>query len=249
MCNTVFISWQDPATRLWYVVGRLSDQKDDGYEFVYTKGAEKSKNFIPFPGMRVLDKVYRSSELFPLFSNRLLGKNRPEYKQFIDWLELPCEEPSPLDILSRSGGVRATDSYQIFERVQLDEQANFSVTFFVHGLSHVGRSASKRVLSLKPNDELRLALDVQNTVDPSSVMVLTEPTEVIGFLPRYLAKDVTLLLTKDRSCCRTTVVAMHDRAPWHYKLLCNVSGKVPESLTGQAFDNDEYCPIPSVLAM
>ena len=57
MCSSVYISWQDPASRLWYVVGRLSEQMEGGFEFVYTKGAQKSKNFIPFPGMSVLERV------------------------------------------------------------------------------------------------------------------------------------------------------------------------------------------------
>lgn len=243
MCSTVYISWQDPASRLWYVVGRLSEQMEGGFEFVYTKGAQKSKNFIPFPGMSVLERVYRSSELFPLFANRLLGKNRPEYRQFIDWLELPVENPSPLDILSRSGGARATDSFQVFERVRPNDQGEFSVIFFLHGLSHVGKSAPDRVLTLKPGEPLRLAPDPQNQVDNTSIMLIAEPTEVIGFLPRYLARDMATLLEQDATSLQARVIATHDRAPRHYKLLCEVNGKVPEELKGKVFENEEYSPI------
>ena len=244
MCKTVYVSWQEPVSQRRYVVGRLSELVDGSFEFVYTKGALKSACFIPFPGMRILEKVYRSSELFPFFSNRLLGKNRPEYKQFIDWLALPYEQLSPLDILARTGGLRATDAYQIFERVQADEQANFSVTFFLRDLVYEGAKATERVLSLQPNEALRLEVDLRPGAILTSVMVVTESKDVIGCLPSSLAKDVAMLLAEDSLCCQASVVAIHPRAARYYKCLCCVRGQVPQTLQGKVFENDEYCPIP-----
>lgn len=219
MCKTVYVSWQEPVSRRRYVVGRLSELVDGSFEFVYTKGALMSACFIPFPGMRILERVYRSSELFPFFSNRLLGKNRPEYKQFIDWLALPYERPSPLDILARTDGLRATDAYQIFERVQADEQANFSVTFFLRDLVYEGTKVTERVLSLQPNEALRLEVDSRPSATPTSVMVVTESKDVIGCLPSFLTKDVAMLLTDDSLCCQASVVAIHPHAPRRYKCL------------------------------
>lgn len=242
MSNSVYLSWQDPVSRLWFVVGRLS-QVDEGYEFAYTEGATKSSNFILFPGMEALDKKYFSPNLFPLFANRLLSKNRKEYKEFIDWLELPVDQRSPLDILSRSGGARATDSFQVFRQVKVSENSCFSTVFFLHGLSHVGKNAADRVLALEEGEELRLGLDIQNPVDINSVMVLAKPTEVIGFLPRYLAKDIGTLLQHDPQSLRATVVARHDHAPRHYRLLCRLEGKVPDALQGKVFNSNEFSVI------
>ena len=66
--KTVYLAWQEPKDRGWFPVGRLSF---DGnvYQFVYTKGALKSPNFIPFGRMLNLRDVYVSKELFPLFAN------------------------------------------------------------------------------------------------------------------------------------------------------------------------------------
>lgn len=244
MCKTVYVSWQEPVSQRRYVVGRLSELVDGSFEFVYTKGALMSACFIPFPGMRILERVYRSSELFPFFSNRLLGKNRPEYKQCIDWLALPYERPSPLDILARTGGLRATDAYQIFERVQADEQANFSVTFFLRDLVYEGAKVTERVLSLQPNEALRLEVDSRPSATPTSVMVVTESKDVIGCLPSFLTKDVAMLLAEDSLCCLASVVAIHPHAPRRYKCLCCLRGQVPQILQGKVFENDESCPIP-----
>ena len=39
--------------------------------------------------MRDLHGVYESAVLFPLFANRLLSKTRPEYRDFLAWLDVP----------------------------------------------------------------------------------------------------------------------------------------------------------------
>ena len=55
--TVLYLAWQDPKDRQWIPVGRLSF---DGhvYRFVYTKGAQKSPNFLPFGRMLDLTSVY-----------------------------------------------------------------------------------------------------------------------------------------------------------------------------------------------
>jgi len=69
--NTLYVAWQDPETRGWSPVARLS-HRDGLYRFEYTKGA-KNQRFVPFGRLTKLDQVYYSYELFPLFANRLLA--------------------------------------------------------------------------------------------------------------------------------------------------------------------------------
>ena len=73
--SKLYVAWQDPETRRWSAVGRLS-REGNAYVFVYTKGAELSPSFTPFPRMAHFDVVYSSDTLFPLFANRLLTKSR-----------------------------------------------------------------------------------------------------------------------------------------------------------------------------
>ena len=111
--NSVFLAWQDPKARKWHTVGKLS-QDNDNFEFNYTKGAKDCDSFIPFSGMDDLHTTYRSERLFPLFSNRLLSKRRPEYQLLLSWLGLPDGHKSPLMILAKTGGIKSTDKLPDF---------------------------------------------------------------------------------------------------------------------------------------
>src|SRR3954463_2868057 len=102
--RTVYVAWQDPKSRDWYPVGRLTH--NGKYRFVYTEGAAVSPDFLPFGRMTDLNVAYESDNLFPLFANRLLPKSRPEYSDYLRWLDVDEDDPlSPLAILSRSGGL------------------------------------------------------------------------------------------------------------------------------------------------
>ena len=85
--KVLYLAWQDPDSREWLTVGKLSFDQEI-FRFVYTKGAKRSKNFIPFGSMRDLHEVYNSQDLFPLFANRLISKKRQEYQDFLRWLDL-----------------------------------------------------------------------------------------------------------------------------------------------------------------
>src|SRR5712691_11405148 len=99
--KALYLAWQDPASREWLPVGRLT-YENKRYRFVYTSGAKKSKNFFPFGRMRDLESVYESTDLFPLFANRILSKSRPEYQQFLHWLNVTEDEADPLALLART---------------------------------------------------------------------------------------------------------------------------------------------------
>ena len=45
--------------------------------------------------MRNLHEIYKSPDLFPLFANRLISRKRPEYKDFLRWLDLREDEAAP----------------------------------------------------------------------------------------------------------------------------------------------------------
>lgn len=38
--HSLFVAWQDETTRTWHTVGKLT-RRPDGYEFVFTKGADR----------------------------------------------------------------------------------------------------------------------------------------------------------------------------------------------------------------
>ncbi|SQI34796.1 HIRAN domain [Providencia alcalifaciens] len=243
MSNSVYVAWQCPESRGWHVVGRLQEHQS-GYAFNYTKGANEAKNFNPFSGMLELDKIYISEELFPLFKNRLLSSRRPEYPFFIKWLGLNNDNASPMEVLARSGGIRATDQLQVFKKIDPNENGKVEVYFFVHGIKHFSESAENRVNSLKRGDELRLLPDPQNEHDNYAIAVSAmNPMELIGYCPRFLNKDISLMLNDPLGAIKVTVEQLSEDAPTNYKLLCKLTGEASDSTLNEIKSNTAYMPI------
>ena len=80
--------------------------------------------------MKNFDSVYESNNLFPVFSNLILSKSRPEYKQYLDWLGLEREDVNPLKLLAVSGGIRETDSFELFACPERTTDGKYATSFF-----------------------------------------------------------------------------------------------------------------------
>lgn len=246
--NPLYLSWRSPDEHNWYVVGRLSERLEGGFAFEYTKGALKHPKFQAFSGMPNLNSLYISEKLFPLFSNRLLPASRPEYPRLLNWLGLDKDSASPLAVLGRSEGVRSTDELQTFIRLEPDPlTGSFDYVFFVHGLAHLNTNAKQRVEQLTVNEQLQFCLDCQNKHDGQAVILRTSNSpEIIGFLPRYLCKSLSILLHAQPQNVTVKVEKLSSEAPSRYKLLCRMKGQViPELHNAFTFDED-YEPINSV---
>lgn len=229
--NSVYIAWQDPDVHKWHVVGVLT-QRGDGFLFRYTWGAYASKKFMPFSGMDDLKLKYFSAELFPLFKNRLLSRKRPEYPHYLQWLGLTDSEANPIDLLARSGGLRGTDNLQMFRRFDVAADGTFSHIMFAHGLAYLSRSAQQRVLELRSGEQLYFCKDIQNPHDPNALIVRAgNPAEIVGYCPRYLAEDLSLLLNDPQCYVKVYVEALAASAPENYKLMCKIKGQMTAELS------------------
>jgi len=240
--NAVYLAWQDAETRSWHVVGLLTSDAN-GYVFRYTKGAQKSPRFVSFSGMNDLTKKYISKRMFPLFSNRILSPNRPEYPNFIKWLGLPSDA-GPIEILGRSGGTRETDKLEMFSKIKPNNDNSFEHIFFCHGLRHLSESATKRLLKLRKGEDLLLCLDSQNGFDKNAVIIrAADPAEILGYIPRYLANAISTLIKKEMDSVRVTVEALSNDAPANYKLMCKLVIKPSKELSNEFMGSDEFQPI------
>jgi len=219
----LFIAWQDPETRRWTPVGRLG-YRDNSYYFVYTNGAKKSKNFVPFGWMRDLHSVYVSDEIFPLFANRILSKSRPEYADYVRWLGLDGREHDKLEVLARSGGVRATDTLEIFPCPTPDAEGNYVSYFFSHGLRYLIPENRAQIAKLKSGDRLLLMHDTQNQYDTNALLMRTEdPISIVGYCPRYLSSEFRSLIRHVRpNHVSVTVHQVNQDAPNELRLLCKL---------------------------
>lgn len=227
MTDTLFLTWQDPETRSWYPVGRLSIEHDD-YAFVYTRGALESERFIPFGSMSQLDVKYVSKILFPLFANRLLTKSRPEYALYLSWMGLSQKDINPLELLARTGGERATDSLQIYPCPKRTVEGNYETNFFCHGIRHLRGKVPEEIKSLEPKQQLLPMLDVLNPHDHQAVAIRTpDPAMMIGYCPRYLARDIRELALLSKDTFDLRVERVNEDAPIQFRLLCKLTATWP----------------------
>jgi len=229
--KALFIAWQDPNSRSWYPVARLT-YENGKYEFAYTRGAraaQASRSFRPFGRMNDLGTVYLSSKLFPLFANRVLNEARPEYPDYLRWLGLPLEESNELDVLARSGGLRATDTLEVFPCPEPTEDRQYVVYFFTRGIRHLVAENQKRIANLNVGDRLYLMKDVQNAHDPTAIMLRSgDPVANVGYCPQYFSQEFTRLI--DVMGCdkvKVTVERVNDDAPTQFRLLCKLSAPWP----------------------
>lgn len=242
MKTALYVAWRHQAElhQGWGPVGRL--EHDDGiYRFYYTQGARTLEGFRPFPEMPNFDEVYESNELFPLFANRLLGKQRPEYERFLRWGGFePNSQPDPILVLGVTEGKKATDSVEVFPCPVPTSDGCYFNKFFIHGLRWMNADTLKRIVSLEPNEKLYLMLDLQNPYDANAVAIRSDTDRaMLGYVPRYLATEVwDLCRSCDLSFIELFVEQVNLDAPLQQRLLCRMNACWPdgfEPCSGEAF--------------
>jgi hypothetical protein len=243
--RTLFLAWQDPQSRRWYPVGRL-ESLDGLYSFTYTKGAEQARReagFEPLTSFPELYTIYESEQLFPLFSNRLLPRSRPEYRDYFQWLSIPENERDPIAILARSGGKKVTDTLEVFPGPQRNDRGEYEIRFLVHGITHLPEESVRRAANLKHGDELLAMHDFQNPSDPDAVALRTAETfdrdmYLVGYCPRYLRADILWLLRQKRNLRITVERVNLPPAPVQFRVLCNAFMDAPADFS--PFNESEY---------
>lgn len=230
--KALFVAWQDMKTRNWAPVGRLTHE-DGFYRFVYTRGAEVFPEFRPFGVMQDMHSAYKSEELFPIFANRILAKNRPEYSDYLKWLGLSEARYDELEELARTGGLRATDTLELFPCPEPTAGESYEVYFFCRGQRHLHAENQERARQLKPGERLYLMQDLQNPHDPMALLMRTaEPVTLAGYAPRYYSAEFTQLIkSTGPDQVRVTVEQVNLDAPVQYRVLCKLTSPWPTNFS------------------
>lgn len=241
MDRELVLTWKNPESHEWIPVGRLAFCTDK-YVFKYTYGAKKAEEegyFVPFGKMTDLNKLYESTEIFPIFKNRLLQKSRPEYADYLDWLNLTQENYSPIDELARSGGIRVTDNLQLFP-IPKEDNGRYEVTFFSHGIRYLPPTYIERIGHLNQGNKLFLMKDVQNNFDVFALVLRTgDPPEIVGYVPRFFARDFNILIDKNGPKKVSTIVEkVNLNAPHQFKLMCRLTSDWP--IDFEPFSEDSF---------
>jgi hypothetical protein len=231
MPHTLYLAWQDKAkTRQWYPVGRLDVDTPTRYRFAYVRGAERARKesgFEPLFDFPSLYESYEASELFPLFKNRLLRPEREDFAEYIRQLDL-TDVAEPLEILAIGGGQRATDSFEVFPRIERREDGAFKCRFFLHGWRHTSDAAQTRLAQLRPDEPLHIAIELTNPVAQLTVQLQTQDYHMIGWAPRYLVADLVGAISRAPGNYAAKVVQLNPApAPSKQRLLIELTGHWP----------------------
>ena len=226
--KTLFLAWQDKArSRQWFPIGRLdTDVEHPLYRFRYIGGAKRAEKEAGFPLLvefPELDGDYKSSELFPLFQNRVMNRARPDLADYLRSLDLP-EGAAPFEILSVSGGYRVTDAYEVFPKLVKHADGSFTCRFFLHGWRHVNPSAQQRIGRLEPKEKLYITLELTNPATVLAVQIQTTDYHMIGWTPRYLVPDLAAAMAGTASYSAHVVRINPQPAPSKQRVLIEMRG-------------------------
>lgn len=231
--KTLFLAWQNPLNRTWFPIGRLIF---DGinYQFYYIQGilaAQQQCGLMSLPSFPELNLVYRSPELFPLFANRLLRRSRPDYADFLRWLNIPSDRDNPMAMLAKSGGRRATDTLFVFPYPEADENGFYHFHFFARELLNLPPLTASRISRLQTGELLRLVGDSQDPHDRGALMLSTEDDYLVGYCPPYLL-DLSFDLSRQSLSLIDVVVERINMppAPLQFRLLCHLRVQMSQDL-------------------
>ncbi len=241
--STLFVAWQaSDLSRAWFPIGRL-DAFTDRHEYVfrYTQGALRAQEragFEPLVAFPEFKRRYESSELFPLFKNRVLDPGRKDFAEYLGWLALDPASADPIEILGLTGGERQTDSLEVFPKVNKKPDGTFNCRFFLHGLRHVSDAGKERAETLQTDEPLQVAVEVNNPATGLAVQLQTSDCHIIGWAPRYLVRDLCAAIAAHSSIDAHVTRINRIDAPAARRVLVELKGGLPSNI--EPMTSDEY---------
>lgn len=184
--SSLLVTWQNPASRRYYLLGALQFSEET-YRFSYYQHLKHDSGFRPIPGFPDLKKHYESAVLFPIFSSRLMSAKRLDRPKWLASLGLE-ETSSDLLVLSRSLGRRLADNFELLAEPEVDlTLRQMTALAPIHGLRYHDRGQDYvRAGKLAPGDELIIQHESENSADPRALLVSTASNITLGYIPRPL---------------------------------------------------------------
>lgn len=209
--------WKDPESGRYHEVGGFEALVDGRYVFTYTSRGQSLDAFAALPQFPDLKHVYVSDTLPAFLANRVMSDRRDSYSRYMHWLGL---EPgsTPIEVLARTGGARATDTFHVVDSFEPDEEGLCEGRFFVSGLRHTP-SGAEVATNLVPGAVLAIEEEPENPVNPRALLLSADGNQV-GWVPDWLVEDVHRFL--DAGTVSVIVERVNLDAPSHLRLLCRL---------------------------
>lgn len=241
----LFVAWQDAVGRGIYPVARLSLEHDGEqriYEFRYIRGAlqAQERGFQPFLSFPDLRAAYRSTALFPFFTNRVMPPGRPDYAGYVAELGLSAATAEPIALLARSGGVRVTDRLEVYAPPRFEAGA-CELHFLLRGVRHLPPGVEARVARLEPGERLYVMRDVQNEFNAEALLLRTADKVAVGYVPDLLVDDLSRLSLAPDNPVVTIERVNAPPSPAQHRVLCRLHARWPAGL--RPFASERYAPL------
>ena len=244
--RSLYLAWQAP-NRAWFPVGRLdADLPAHVFKFRYTRGARQAEHevgFQPLPAFPDFERTYESSELFPLFQNRVLDPGRKDFADYLESLDLG-QSADPIAILAVSGGERQTDNFEVFPRIEALADGRFRTRFFLHGWRHMTPEAQARAMNLKAGEPLGVSVELTNRTKQFAIQLTTEDYVFLGWTPRYLVSDLLRAIAEEPEVTASVVRINSDDVPANRRVLVDLTGKLPPGV--MPMSSEEFQPLAVV---
>lgn len=220
------VAWQHPDERSVRPVGLLQ-YNGQTHEFFYLRTVSEVHDFRPFLNFPDLAHVYRSTELFPMFSQRIMSPRRPDYTQYLQQLDL-THSATPWEQLARTEGKLASDTIQLIPQPEVDDKGRTQSQFLVAGIRHQIKDEHQRDLILsqsKRGDKLHLVDEPDNSVNPRAVLVSIHDQVILGWVPNMPVDYVHDVRDSGPFSVEVTHVNSPDE-PSHMRLLALIKGQL-----------------------
>lgn len=132
-------------------------------------------------------------------------------------------------MLSVDGGFRATDSFEVFPKIEKREDGAFRCRFFLHGCRHLEDFAQQRLDRMTSGEQLYVALELTNPATQMAVQIQSLNYCMIGWAPRYLVNDLMAAIAKAPGNYKAHVVRVNPvPAPSKQRVLVELTGHWPD---------------------
>jgi hypothetical protein len=148
--------------------------------------------------------------------------------RYLNWMGFDPGVP-PLEELARTGGEHVTDSLQIYSCPTKTEDGKYETHFFCHGIRHLRGNVPQEISTLDIGQKLLPMFDLLNSFDEQAVALRTsDPAMMIGYCPRFLARDVRELVSAAKETFDVKVEQINVDAPIQFRLLCRLTATWPD---------------------
>lgn len=183
--DSLLVTWQNPESREYYLMGVLQHSPEKDYTFTYYPDVAERDGVRLIPGFPEVGHTYTSPVLFPLFSSRLMSPKRTDRDQWLASHGLRADA-APLQILGRSLGRRVGDQFELYPE-PLVNHASKTVTaqLPLHGLRyHPEGDAAVRRGAVRGGEAVHIVPEPDNEHDSHAQAVSLVDGTQLGYIPR-----------------------------------------------------------------